>query len=450
MRLRLKIGCVFSAVVAAALYGGGAWAEDSLPVIVLDSPAPSSVDVPVSVDVVMPIDATRCRETTCAATFGLIEIDAQGKPISDRILPAQFVPKEETGGGDDRSEGIPGTLWWLLPASDKRSDGATQRRFRVVEQETATPVVRIEASDDGGTYRFVQSVGEDRATPLLQYNWKQVPVPEGTPPHFAAGQSYLRGDYIHPLFGPNGRVLTDDYPADHPHHRGIWWTWPVVRWNDRVGDIWAVVDVWAFPVAVERVVSGPVFAELTVTNVWKFGAEKTPIVRETVRIRAFRRSPQGEGLLEVEVRLLALCDNVSIAGRPKASYGGQGGYSGFALRAAPADGQKITPFVDPPEKELRCSWLDYVANFDGKGPAGMTLVEHPSNPGYPNPWYEYPNLNCVMPSWPEEREVAVPRDKPIVLRYRMWVHSGETVPAKCGDVWRSFASPPNGRSESAR
>jgi hypothetical protein len=35
-----------------------------------------------------------------------------------------------------------------------------------------------------------------------------------------------RSDYIHPLYGLNGEMLTNDWPdADHPHHRGIFWAW---------------------------------------------------------------------------------------------------------------------------------------------------------------------------------------------------------------------------------
>ncbi|GAB6166910.1 hypothetical protein JCM19992_29100 [Thermostilla marina] len=431
----------FVAMAAVCGVGAAACADDSMPVVVVQAPAgwSSTIDVPVSAEIDLPLDADRCPEGLGTWPLGMVEVDSQGRPISDRILPAQFVPKRDS---NERSAavggGTKGTLWWLVPPVGDSNKAKQPRRFRVVEYESPA-MVRIQETD-AGAFRFVQQAG-DAATPLLQYNWAPVPVPEGVPPHFAPGQSYKRGDYIHPLYGPGGRILTDDYPLDHPHHRGIWWTWPVVRWNDRVGDIWAVVDVWAFPLAKDRVISGPVFAELALTNVWKFGAEKTPIVRESVAIRAFRRSPQGEGLLDVEVRLQALTEGVAIGGRPK------GGYGGFSLRAAPAEGQTITPFVDPEDASVRRSWLDYVANFDGRGPAGITLVEHPANPGYPNPWYEYPNLNCVMPAWPEEREIAVPQDEPLVLRYRVWIHPGVTNAVACEDVWRSVAAPPSCRME---
>ena len=48
---------------------------------------------------------------------------------------------------------------------------------------------------------------------------------------------YERCNYIHPLWGMDGQVLTEDFPSDHMHHRGIFWAWHQV-WigNQRIGD----------------------------------------------------------------------------------------------------------------------------------------------------------------------------------------------------------------------
>ncbi len=36
---------------------------------------------------------------------------------------------------------------------------------------------------------------------------------------------FERTHYIHPLYSLNGEILTEDFPEDHPHHRGIFWVW---------------------------------------------------------------------------------------------------------------------------------------------------------------------------------------------------------------------------------
>jgi hypothetical protein len=55
--------------------------------------------------------------------------------------------------------------------------------------------------------------------------------------HKSLNGKYSRANYIHPLYGLDGEVLTEDFPADHLHHRGIFWAWHQVWLGDkRVGD----------------------------------------------------------------------------------------------------------------------------------------------------------------------------------------------------------------------
>ncbi len=342
------------------------------------------------------------------------------------LIVAQFVPDSP---GSKR-----GTLWWIAP----REGG----RFRLTRVVAKSPRLWQVSHDHARqAIDLIEYPLDDRAParqglPVLRYNHGNVPVAEGTHAHFAPGESYERGDYIHPLFGPHGEELTDDYPKDHPHHRGVWWSWPVTRWKDQVADIWAVVGVWARPVAVRRIESGPVFALIEAENVWKFGKQQQPIVREEVLIRAFRQT-EGCRFVDVEVRLTALADDVAIGGRPKAGYGG------FSLRAAPCEDRKITLHLDPEGSEPRRSWIDYSGVFaGGKGTAGVAIFEHLTNPDYPNPLHEYPGCNCVMPAYPDKREVLLWKDKPLVLKHRLWIHTGGPDEQKLADVWGSYAEPP--------
>src|SRR5690606_14852268 len=50
---------------------------------------------------------------------------------------------------------------------------------------------------------------------------------------------YPRSNYIHPLYGLEGEVLTEDFPDDHLHHHGIFWAWhQLYAEGKRVGDPW--------------------------------------------------------------------------------------------------------------------------------------------------------------------------------------------------------------------
>jgi len=334
----------------------------------------------------------------------LVEVSGTGQSV-----PAQFVP------GTKRSAG---TLWWLMPAGEKG-----ERRFRLgTSSDKAAPLV-IKAD---GTKKFYDIT--EGALPVLRYNFGTTVVPTGT------GTNFARGDYIHPLYGPDGEVVTEDYPKDHAHHRGVWWSWPVTRWKDEVRDIWAVRGVWSRPVAMRKIQAGPVMAVIEAENVWKWG-DKDPIVREEVVIRAFRQSAAGR-CVDVEVKLTALMDGVAIGGRPK------GGYGGFSLRAAPVEGQVINAKLDRADAKPRRSWMDYSGKFaGGKGVTGVALFEHPTNPGYPSEHRLYPKLNCVMPAFPGDREVPLAKDKPLVLKHRLWIHSGAADEQKLADAWAASAEP---------
>ena len=116
--------------------------------------------------------------------------------------------------------------------------------------------------------------------------------------------------------------------------------------------------------------------------------------------------------------------------------------SGFALRAAPCPDPSITSFTDPEKRSPRRAWLDYSGQFSAGRESGVAIFEHVTNPDYPNPLHTYPQCNCVMPAYPETREVSLAKDKPLVLKHRLWIHAGATNPEALASVWTSYAEPP--------
>jgi hypothetical protein len=360
-----------------------------------------------------------------------VAIDLEER-FGGRVDPRRLQLAEQDGGGGADATPLPvqfeprapgslrGDLWWLAPPG-----GKGRRRFRLTL--AAKPAAVAITAQLGGAGKRVDVI--EGGSPVARYSHGTVPVPAGV------SREYVRGDYINLLYGPDGELLTDDYPKDHPHHRGVSWSWPVTRWKDEVRDIWAVRGVWARPVAIRRVESGPVTAVIEAESVWKWG-DRDPIVREKVVIRAFRQENRCR-FVDVEVRLTASAGGVAIGGRPQAGYGG------FGLRAAPVKQQRITAHVDPPSAEPRRAWLDYSGVFAGsRGVVGLTILEHVANPGYPNELKQYPQLNYVMPAFPGPREVALSKEKPLVLKHRLWIHCGAADEKQLADAWAAHAWPP--------
>lgn len=416
-------------------------AADQTMIVVIDADgAAGRVGAPVSVNVNL---EKMLGNQAKSEQLQLVErsdaADRKGQPV-----PAQFVPQTK---GSSKGE-----LWWLMPPGPKG-----ERRFRLTS-EGQTTLAALRARFD--KERKLVDVTEG-TLPVLRYNHGTVPPPPEIVERFERGREhplyYARGDYIHPLFGPNGEELTDDYSLDHPHHRGVFWAWPVLRWKGEVRDFWAIRvlatqpgGVWARPVAMRRVLAGPVLAVIDAENVWKWG-DKDPIVREEVIIRAFGARDRCR-FVDVEVRLTALTDEVSIGGRPPWGTGG------FTMRTFPEfDQRNIDMHIDLPQTQPRRAWFHLTGNFPGgKGPAGVAMFEHvtnPSYPNYPNPQGldgipdKYPPWRSVVSGFPGAQEVALPKGKPLVMKHRLWIHPGASNKATLVDVWSAYASPPDVRIE---
>ena len=266
----------------------------------------------------------------------------------------------------------------------------------------------------------------------LCYNHGETAVPEGI------GTEYARGDYISPLYGPNGEVLTEDYPFDHAHHRAVCWSWATIQWRDEARDMFAVRGARARPTRYVRKEEGPVLGVIEAESEWKWDDE-TPIVDECAIIRVFRQTG-GCRFIDVEVQLRAIVDGLSFAGRLGEGYGG------FSVRMAPGEGQQIVLHNDPPDAVTRRSWADYSAEFPGgDGRSGLTIIQYAGNPQYPSGWLKYPPLNFFQPAYPGGSLVPMPKGEVIVLKYRLWVHTGAPGEETLADLWTACNKPPSAR-----
>ncbi len=248
--------------------------------------------------------------------------------------------------------------------------------------------------------------------PVFVYNYGKI-LPKGIP------KDRARCCYLHPVWAPNGVVVTDDFPEDHLHHRGIFWAWPVVRYRGVRYDLWLMRGVerrfsrWlAREASLRR-------ARLAVENGWF--VEGGQIVRETVEVTVH---PVRDASRRLDFRLVfeALRGPVTLSGAPKPGTA----YGGFCVRFAPRRETRITTETGVLEEEnsnlVPSRWAQLEALYEG-GRAALRIDIDPANPGYPNGWClrHYGFLGVDFPgydSYPLE-----PR-KPLELRYRVTVAAG--------------------------
>ncbi len=356
-----------------------------------------------------------------AGRLGLTE--RSGKSVSKAVVPVQW----ELSDAGSELRGV-----WLMPSG---TPGA--RQFELRESKTAFALA-MQAKRDLATGQIDVTDGGE---PVLRYNYNLVEPGALLDRVTPANRIYARArsDYIHPLYGPEGEVLTQDWAVDHPHHRGIYWAWPEVDYGTNRGDLHALQKVFARPTGKVRLQGGPVFAEVEAENLWLW-EDSESIVREVAIIRAYRATAQGR-VLDLAFRFVALKDGVTLARRGMAHYGG------LNIRMATPASQDIFVHTDESNAVPRRAWSDLSGVFAGADAAsGLTVLQSRQNPDYPGEWVQYPNLSWCQPTFPATgTRYALRRHQPLVLRYRLLIHAGgRPGEDRASRLWEALQSPAAG------
>lgn len=227
-----------------------------------------------------------------------------------------------------------------------------------------------------------------------------------------------RSSYVHPLYGLDGEVLTDDFPKDHYHHRGLYWAWPHVRVGDTEHDLWMLRGVrHQFERFVERQ-AGADAAVLAVENGWYVGPRR--VVREEVRFRVAPADATGR-VIDVELRWTALKDPVTLRGAAGKGYGG------LSLRFAPRRETVITTADGRQPKDLnrtRLAWADLTARFEGaRSPSGIAVLVGRQHPNSPPTWITR-HYGFLGVGWPGVQAGVLPVGQAVTCTYRLWIHRG--------------------------
>lgn len=245
--------------------------------------------------------------------------------------------------------------------------------------------------------------------------------------------SSTRPNYVHPLFGLDEEILTQDYALtdhrEHPHH-GIFWAWRQTLVNGKqMGDSWNLKDfVWDI-YDVEILYDDSQSAAIRAHVLWKSpdltdsAGLQIPFVKETTTIRAW---PESENLrkIDFEISLIALLDNVRIGGSDN-----EKGFGGFAARINASDSTIFTGQngpLKPQRLPLQAGpWVDFSDDFQANGNiSGLTILCHNSIPGYPTPWLLRQKRSMQNPAFPGRSPIPLSRKKPLILKYRIIIHKG--------------------------
>lgn len=289
-------------------------------------------------------------------------------------------------------------------------------------------VVRITKDPQG--YWF--SEGDTR---VLFYQAERKALPDG---------QAARSNYFHPLYDLDGNVLTEDFPKDHIHHRGIFWAWHQVRINGTtVQDQWVNRDSF-WTVQDAKTDSDERSASLALRVVWESPrftddqGRRRPFVEERSVTRV-HRAEGGIRRIDFHQRLTALVDGVEIGGSEDAK-----GYGGFSYRVVMPPDIRFTGaqgVVTPIENAVSPSpWMDLSGSFGTSGKSGLTVLTHPSTTGFPQPWILRARGSMQNAVYPGRQPAAIARNRPVILRYRLVLHRGELAPPDIERLQADYAA----------
>lgn len=245
-------------------------------------------------------------------------------------------------------------------------------------------------------------------------------------PKTLTGQ-YVCNNYIHPLYNLKGDVLTEEFPPDHPYHRGIFWTWHQIYIDTTsLGDGW-INDGISQDVVKVLTDSTKKNAGIILEVLWHSSKlpEGSPFMKEKTSITVY---PEESEIRKIDftIELNALVEKLMIGGSndPK-------GYGGFCVRLNIPENMVFTSDNKPViPQELQISagtWMDFSGAFGKDESAnGVAILCHPDNPVYPSPWILRQKGSMQNAVFPGRERITLDMNIPVILRYRLIIHNGDT------------------------
>ncbi len=254
--------------------------------------------------------------------------------------------------------------------------------------------------------------------------------------------AFVRGGYIQSIHTPSGRLITDDFPANHLHHHGVWSPWTKTEFEGRHPDFWNMgtgTGTVEF-VAVDKIWQKDGKAGFSVRH--RF-VDLTTKPAKTALLESWDIAVSSEdGIYRIDFTSTQTCASASPLKLPEYHYGGFGfrgnaAWNGTAnCRFLAADGVTDRDKLNT----LRERWV-WVGGQVGDATCGVTILCHPSNFRFPQPVRANPTepFFCYAPTQLGEMEITPGKD--YVARYRMVVADGEPDAAKAGQWWDAYARP---------
>ena len=306
--------------------------------------------------------------------------------------------------------------------------GATTR-WTVRLNQDPTSMVEAETGDDAV---LIRADGRD----IVAYRTAKGRVPREDIP-----EVYNRDGYLHPVWSPSGRVITDDYPPDHIHHHGIWAAWTNTIFQGRTPDFWNMgratgrVEV----IALDSIWSGVAHAGLNARHRYvDMIDEEVTALNEAWHLKVYR-TPTDINILDLSLtQIVATGDTLML---PEYRYGGVGvrGHRDWV-------GEKGTEFFTSEGltrengHATRARWCHIGGIVDGER-VGIAVLSHAENYESPQPMRIHPTEPFFNFAPTQAGQFEITSDKHTTWKYRFVTYDGAYDQDLLDALWEDYANP---------
>lgn len=282
------------------------------------------------------------------------------------------------------------------------------------------------------------STGEQE---LLRYQFATAYPPAGIDSNFK------RSGFIHPLWTPNGQILTRIQPPDHYHHYGIWNPWTHTLFENDTVDFWNLAKKQG---TVRFAKMGPVKSDASKASfetkhehvVFKKDGSEKIALNEWQTITVYKPVDNRQYYVDIVSKL----ECASTSPLMLLTYR----YGGFGWRTTDVWDNKNSEVLTSEGKTRKdadgslAKWC-VVQGKLGNDYGGMILLSHPGNYNHPEPLRIWPEDQYgrgdlfVNISPTKNKDWLLEPGKTYVLKYRLVVFNGKVDKDKAEKEWINFS-----------
>lgn len=281
--------------------------------------------------------------------------------------------------------------------------------------------------------------------------------------------------HFHPLYAPDStRVLTLHAPHDYVHHRGLMWSFGRVAPQDRPDEwvnFWEERTrecdednrvCWPRPLEAERrgvirhtgfenMEPGRERAILIANHDWRRASDERVLLTQRQTITAYPKTEQG-WFFDVQFELRAAGEPMLLS--PLSEDDSPYSRTPYGLACQFSRELNDGVFLNSAgERGATCcgntaNWCDYSSPLDDDethherhgGWVGLTLMNHPSNPRHPSPFFAFAGSSTFLSATPLKSEpMLVSAQATRTFRYRIAAHHGRGKTSTLQEQYEAFA-----------